>query len=658
MLIDLEQIPRQLKELQSSWESKRQAFLDNATLQKEYYFNDVEGTKTNYRYDQVKKIESVNKAVVSLNYIYPYVSQKAAILNQNKYSHRITTTDNRAKEVAYVMDKAKDLILNSSEALIEFREAILECLITGMSHISWVYEDYPEDDSFGIQFMHIPIEYIIIDPNSRKKSNLDMRGYFYIKKTTKDIVENIYTPYLETINSYYGKKYTIDDLCQYKGIALSNTRDRLVTSLNMEEVEVKKYYTKQIAQMYLIRNPETGIVTREFRENYFPEQFDLILNTSEVIDVITSSFVKETTLINDKIIEIKMIPSRDFLLKTLYFEWDREPYNSKGMVHFIIGMQQVIDKTIQELLYNASLINSGGWTSPKGAIADEDRQKYEKDGAAPGVIKEFVPVVYENTVLKPEKDRTEQLPPHFAQIIDLMLSSIKISTNITEVITGDLTKKLDVFSTAQLYQTSAMYRISEFSDYLNTVQAQMGKALCEVLPSVIRPDKHYYFFNQDEDDFDEFAITKEQLNIITQSKFFVTAIPSALAPTAKNSMAIGLTNIAQTTQDPLERDIYIKHAYKLMDLRGFDQLKKDLETAQKQRSIIQQLEEQIKRDKELMKQWENRVINAELKAEIYKRQVASVIALARAEEAATKDTIIERLENALAQTEKNSVEQE
>lgn len=652
MLIDLEPIPKQLKELQSSWEGRRQDFINFAKLAKEYYYNDVEGTKTNYTQQQVKKIESANKAVVSLNYIYPYVSQKAAILNQNKYSHRIITTDNRAKEVAYVMDKAKDLILNSSEALIEFREAILESLITGMSHVGWVYEDYPEDDSFGIQFMHIPIEYIILDPNSRKKSNLDMRGYFYIKKTTKDIVENIYNPYLETINSYYNKKYTIDDLVNYKTPVINSSRDNLVTSLNMEQVEVKKYYTKQIAQMYLIKNPESGIITREFRENYFPEQFDLILETSEVVDVVTAQFVKETTLINDKIIEIKMIPSRDFLLKTIYYEWDQEPYKSKGMVHFIVGMQQTVDKTIQELLYNASLLNAGGWTAPKGSISDEDRQKWEQDGAVPGVMKEYVPVVYENTVLKPEREQPPQLPPHFVQIIDLMLSSIKISTNITEVVTGDLTKKLDVFSTAQLYQTSAMYRISEFADYLNTIQAQMGKALCEILPSIIRPDKHYYFFNQEEDDFDEFAVTKDQLNTIVQSRFLVTAVPSALSPTAKNSMAIGLTNIAQTTQDPVERDVYIKHAYKLMDLRGFDQLKKDLETVQQQRNVIEQLQQQIERDRELIKQWENRVINAELKAEILRQQMRGAVALAKAEVAATKDTIIEKLESEIGSFEK------
>lgn len=647
MLIDLEPIPKKLKELEQSWLGAKEEFIVRAMEDKEYYFNNVDDTGTNYKRDQLEKIIASTKAPVSLNYIYPYVSQKAAILNQNKYSHRIVTTDSKAKEVAYVMDKAKDLILNSSEALSEFREAILESLITGLSHISWIYEDYPEDDSFGIQFVHIPVEYILLDPNSRKKSNIDMRGYFYIKKTTKDIIENIFSPYLESINAYYNKSYTIDDLVNVKNYSISSARDRLVSSIGMEEVEIKKYYSKQIAQMYLVKNPETGIITREFRENYYPEQFDLIINTSEVVNVVTASFVKETTLINDKIIEIKIIPSRDFLIKNIYYDWDTKPYKAKGMVHYIKGMQQVVDKTIQELLYNAALINVGGYTAPKNSISEEDKQKWEQVAAVPGAVKEYIPVVYDNVVLKPERDQFVQLPQHFVGIIDLMLQSIKISTNITEVITGDLTKKLDVFSTAQLYQTSAMYRISEYSDYLNTIQAAMGKTLCELLPSLINPDKHYYFFNREESDFDEFSITLEQLNTMVQTKFFVTAIPSSLSPTAKTAMAVGLTNIAQTTADPIERDVYIKHAYNLMDLRGFDQLKKDLDTAQKQQQLINSLQEQIKRNQELMKQWENRVINAELEREILRRQLNSVVSLAKAEVATEKDTIIEKLESQL-----------
>ncbi len=127
MLIDLIEIPEKLKQQFNSWKSERDKFLTKAKEEKEYYFSDREGTGTNYTREQLEKIASAHLVPVSINYIYPQVAQKAAIINQNKYSHKITSFDDRYKQISYVMEKAKDAILNSSEALIETREAIKEC---------------------------------------------------------------------------------------------------------------------------------------------------------------------------------------------------------------------------------------------------------------------------------------------------------------------------------------------------------------------------------------------------------------------------------------------------------------------------------------------------------------------------------------------------
>lgn len=617
-MIMYEDIPAKLENKLNSWVNAKSKWLARAEEAFGYFFNDIEETGTTYTQSQTERIRNTTNIPVSINILYPVLSQKHSILCQTKPSHKVVSLSDsqEAKAAAYILDKAKYSIMYNSEASTHNEEAIKSYLISGIGHIGILPKDFISEGEFGLSYQNLPIWNVTIDPNSRLKTNEDMQGYIYTKELSEDVLLKLYQPYLETIKDYYGIEVSIDDLLSSPVSTGVPRHIQLESLMNERKGLVRKYYDKSVAEMFYVRNPETGEIDRLFKENMFPEQHVLI-DKGEVIKSSVNYYVRETTIIGKKIINIEIMPITLFPIKTHYFEWGGKPYRSYGMIHFTKGMQEAMDKTIQMLILNAMLSNNAGWTAPKGSISDEDATKWRIDGNNPMAIKEYIPRIYEGgVVLKPERDQIMPLGQHYPLIMDMMKQGIEYSTGINPMIQGDPRgSKIDVFSSLQQYQSAAMQRINLSSMHINQAQEYIGRVLVQWLPSFLKTNQYYSFFDE-QGKFDEIKITKEFIQVLGIEDFKVAAVPSEASPTYRMSMATEMMKIAQTTPDPQERNIYIKKGFALSDIRGFDEMQEELNEVNKLNQQIQQLQEQIDRDVELMKQYENRALLAEYKAKL------------------------------------------
>lgn len=645
MLINFEKLPDKIVQQYNAWKSARDKFLIRANKARDYFLNDVEGTGTTYTQEQYNKIRTTTNLPISFNILYPVVSQKSAILNQSKYSINILPIDDNAKAVAHIMNKIKDMILYSSSSVLEIKEAVKEYLITGISHIGWTKTEYTPDDSlFGLKLVHYPIEEVILDPNFKRQDASDMRGYFITKKVTSDVFEYFFKPYLNIINDYYNSNYTIEEVVS--GVKRLDTESiNLVKSLDQYEVEMIDYYDKTIAEMLIVRDPETKLVKRIFRENMFPDQFEIIASTYEILDRKIAKFVRITRTVNQKIYEIAIEETEEFPLKSLFMEWGNAPYKSKGMGGYLIPMQETMDKVLQQMIFNAMLINNGGIKAPQGSIPDELRANWEQDGFNPLAIKFYVPYTAPNgQILVPEREQMPQLPQHYIVLLSLIKEMMEFTVGITPIVTGDVKSATsEVFATNQLYQNAAMHRVLDNAQYINTIFEAIGRVLIQLLPSYIDTNKQYHFFNEEAGDFDEIQITNEQLNTITEAKFRLIAVPTEATPMQKMSTAKSLLDIAQTTQNPLERDLFIKEAYRLANIRGFEQLQEKIDTINNLQQQLKEYADKEERFNQLMKQMENRIINAELKAKVVEAQMKAVVDIEKAKIATEKDLQYETL---------------
>jgi len=213
-------------------------------------------------------------------------------------------------------------------------------------------------------------------------------------------------------------------------------------------------------------------------------------------------------------------------------------------------------------------------------------------------------------------------------------------------------QKIDVFSTLQQYQSAAMQRVQLSVDEMNKVMERLGNIVLSRLIENIKPEQLYIYLDKDQREVKINGLPVQIVNSLRQSKYLVQAVPSESSPTQKLSMAQSLLNIAQTTQSPYERNVYIQKAFELSDLKAFKDMQEDIDQIRQLEQQLNQMNEQIERDKELMKQMENKVIAAELKAKIADALSQGIDEINTKRAEATKDIEIEKLKEQLKEEKK------
>jgi hypothetical protein len=160
-----------------------------------------------------------------------------------------------------------------------------------------------------------------------------------------------------------------------------------------------------------------------------------------------------------------------------------------------------------------------------------------------------------------------------------------------------------------------MQRIQLSVNEVNKTMEILGNSVIEKLIETLNPEEVYIFLNKDQEEI-QMTLPVEVLNKLRQSKYKIIAIPSTSSPSQKLAMAQGLMNIAQTTQSPYERNVYIQKAFDLSDMKEFEDMKDEIDQVRQLEQQINQQAQELKRKDETNKQMENKVISAELKAKV------------------------------------------
>ena len=656
-MITLKEIPRYILDLRHSWASERDKWWNNVRKEEEYYYQDVEGTRTNFTEDQLKSIKKKGSGVpVNINMLYPLLNQELAMLANQKPSFRLVGLDTRGKQYAGILDKAVKSIMYHSEATGEEEETIKNMLTMGMG-ISMIEEqDYKKFGEFNINFIDIHPSIVILDANSKKRSMKDARGFFIEKELTFEDAMFKYGRLLDAINAKReanGEDAITMEWFTHSGEGDIKDRGEVTTGAEkFDKIEVREFYEKKISTMYFVPD-EKGNILRVFKEN-LEEGADFLLGGAK--DFEENMFVRKTLMLGNYIVSVEMLPITEFPIKVKFFEWGGKPYRSYGLIHYAAAMQDTMDKAIQLMIQNGILTNNAGYTSPKNGIPQEDKPKWEDLGSRPGIIKEYVPTVIGNQVFKPEREVIQPLSNFYPTLVQMMQQGIRTSTGIFANVTGDTSEaETDVFSTLKSMNDAAVQRIKLAMSHINLANQALGNVVLEYLLANIRVDEKYVFFDENEK-VNEIEVVQKLLEDMSLGRYKVLSVASEALPSQKIDMAHSLLQISQTTPDPTERSIYVQKAFELSDIRAFDDLREEVDTAKKMRAQIEQLENQIKRQQELIKQVQNKSLNSEYEAELTKKLCDMQKELEVAAHKAEKDIEIEKLKEQLRKSNSNKEE--
>lgn len=649
-MLVIEEIPEFLTKKKDTYQAEQRKWLEKVKLFEGYYYNDVDDTGTTFNQMQKQKVENNTGITVSLNQIYSIVEQKLAILAQTKTSSRVVTQDDslEGKQYAYMIDKIKNHVLYNSEALLESKESLKDMLVMGMG-ITGVFPTNEEvSGEIGVEYMYIHPSQVLLDVNTRKVNGKDMKDFFLIKEIDEAEAEELYGAKIEEINSLYGTNHTLRDFSR-AGFFIEKEQRNKVIGEDVHTYDIAEYYSKKYTTMYLIENMEGGLEF-VFKEN-LPEELYYLLDNPLAIE--QNRFSAKTTILGTKIIEYEILPITKHPIRVKYFNWGGRPYRCYGVAHYLKGMQDAQDKGVQLMIQNGMLTNNAGWEAPVGSIDEQEKVKYETIGNKPGVIRLYKPIILENQVLKPERTQIQQLSNFYPMLIDMMTQAMEKSSGIFPFMQGDpQSAKIDVFSTLQQYQNAGMQRIFMSLVDIQVAEQYIGNLLVEWAVVKILPEETYIIYDNEQNKFENIRITKEMIKNFKLVKYKVLSIPTEAMPTQKLAMATELMKISQTTPDPIERSVYIKKAFSLSDMRGFDEVQEEIDTAKNLQSQIEQLNGELKRIQEVNKQLENRTINAELKARIVEAYYKATDGITTAEAEAKKDIENQKLKEQLKNSKK------
>ena len=615
-------IPEPIQSRYVSWKREatygRQSWLDRSVSSEELYYSDVEDTGTDFKVSQLQRISEATGIPVSINFIYPILNQKLALLSQVKPSMRTISLDGRAKDHAMVLDKMKHGVLYTSNANIEVENHIKDMLLSGMGLLMVVPTDFYRPGMFRISLVHVPYDEAILDINSKKKDLSDMEGFFIEKEFTVAKAWQLYGHIITQITDEAGNPVGMESFTTETWIENDITNKVAVETADWntaDRVRAREYYEKIYTKMYVVPNPETGVNEYYFAENLSEEELPLLDSAvKEVPDI----YIKKYVVLGDWLIWEEVLPINDYPIKASFFEWGGRPYRSYGMVHYTKDMQKAADKVLQLMLLNGILSNNAGWTAPKGSIPEEDRRKWEDFGNNPRVIKEYNPKIYENQVLKPEREKVEPLSNFYPQVLEMMKSGIEFSTGISAILQGDASAaKVEVFSSLQQYQNAAMQRVIMSTSHINETMTDIGDLLVQYLSATLTPGD-YQFFDEN-GNLNEMEIGKQIINEIKLNRYMVVSTPSTALPNQRLAMGSELMKVAQSSPDPLERSVLTQKAMELSDIREFEEVKEKIDMVNRLQGQVSSLQDAYDRLMETSKQMENKFINSELENRILKQ---------------------------------------
>ncbi len=197
-----------------------------------------------------------------------------------------------------------------------------------------------------------------------------------------------------------------------------------------------------------------------------------------------------------------------------------------------------------------------------------------------------------------------------------------------------------------------MDRVMLSLEELNECLMYLGLSLGEMIIDKFDPNRDYQYYDREGESISS-ILTKKQVNQLRLMKYDITSIPSEGHPTIKNSVAVELFKIAQSTPSIEERSYFTNKALALLDIGEVDDVLEDLDTIKNLKKQIQNLLEQNKRNIELMKQSQNAEINAEKEAVLANELVALFKRLIRAEEQAIAQTHIDKLQKEIDKIKKD-----
>lgn len=142
----------------------------------EFYYGDVEETRSQFTQRQLQTIQSKYDIPISTKVNYAIVDQMVSFLTGTQPYLRIIANEERDKQWSYFMEKLQKNVWEESDvSQFQFPEAIRDMIVVGSGYLLARKNNFFEETTFGVTIQHIPWTNVYVDPASKKRNFSDAR---------------------------------------------------------------------------------------------------------------------------------------------------------------------------------------------------------------------------------------------------------------------------------------------------------------------------------------------------------------------------------------------------------------------------------------------------------------------------------------------------
>lgn len=583
-----------LKKRLEHYSAERSSNLDSRANESwELFHNAVEGTDTQFTQEQVDVLDQVGAPRISMNFMYPILSQTKALLSAEIPLGRVLPDGGDIdKAKAYVYDKLCTAIWRRAKAAPLFEKSVKEMLVCGISALIVEPKSFFKPGFFDLTIDHVSWKDLYIDPSAKATGQCfkDAEAIYVAKYLPRRKVENI-----------YDVKLNDDSLDEQAWL------DKIGDEPNEEEdnrdILVYDVYEKVAGWYFLGReivyNEETDIngqkVQRVAGENIIrrvvekQKDVEKLSKQYATVDIIQDIYIRRRTVIGyDRIVEDIMLPLTEYPFAVFTPDDYDSPY-LRSPAEYLREPQKAANKFYQIAILNALLASNTRYMAPKGAYVD--KEKWENFAAAAGVALEYEGDETLHNGGKPEVISPMPLNSAFYQLswdIKSMMEYISAMHGPTQ---GDPTNAPDAYSSLQSLQAHGSVRVKSMRQRIEIAMSILWKSVLDYVQ---------FYGNREQimrytDDIGEIVEVDvgEVLNDASISRYDVQQGVKIHFPTDRQAFVQVLERLATNTGDQHFQRLLLKKIIEHQDYPVTDQLLKDIDVNEQMSQQISQLEEAL-----------------------------------------------------------------
>jgi hypothetical protein len=571
----------------------------------ELYHNDRDGTNSQYTEEQIDMLEQVGAPFVSMNYIYPIVSQSKALITNERPTGRVVPSWGPVdKKAAYIYDALLSALWRASHGNALFRMAAKDAFIAFNGVLGVFPKTFYKGGKFDLRFDWVSWQDFYIDPQARKT------GLCY---------EDAEAMYIGRLIPERQCKNIYGHVPDERG---ENRKSNVLRHADEEEdnrfVLVRTVFDKMsgIYALFDVPDPvnrQFFTTRRVFKDagelDRFQRQYGAYLKDyKEDVFVRIRTILGEDTLFDEVLTPLTVYPF------AIYTPDDYQNPFGKSPVEYLREPQKGANKFTQTTILNAQLGSSVRWMGPRGSFIDKD--SWTKYAATAGATYEYAADPTLPNAGKPEVIQPMPLASAWYQLGSMMKGYMEYNAGLPPFLQGDGGDAPDTATGSSMAGSFGSHRPRDLRARFETATAYLYKATMQYFSFYGNREMMTRYLDDRED------IQELPLGVVLDDRQIIdhdvlpaakTSLPSDRIE-AKEALKLAISQ----TADPNWQKLLFEELMEHMDMPVGDRLRKKIDTLGGLQQQNMELADQIKDMDALIKRLSNEVIMGKKQAAIAK----------------------------------------